>query len=109
MAGAFEASNELIQAKAQEFKQTHETLTALIAQLKRDEDAMTVGSNWQGGAKNAFNSFMERYYFQADKLNDKLMQTTENLIKVGSNYEEHDRDYAAQVNNQISSLDLPPV
>ncbi|MEU0540259.1 WXG100 family type VII secretion target [Nocardia sp. NPDC005978] len=109
MAGAFEASNELIQAKAQEFKQTHETLMHLIADLKRDEDAMTVGSNWQGGARNAFNAFMERYYFQADKLNDKLMTTTENLIRVGSNYEEHDRDYEARVKAQTSSLDLPPV
>ncbi|MET9488710.1 MULTISPECIES: WXG100 family type VII secretion target [unclassified Nocardia] len=109
MAGAFEASNELIQAKAQEFKKTHDMLMHAIADLKRDEDNMTVGSNWQGGARDAFNAFMERYYFQADKLNDKLVQTTENLIRVGSNYEEHDQDYKAQINAQVSSLDLPPV
>ncbi|WP_067543893.1 WXG100 family type VII secretion target [Nocardia crassostreae] len=109
MAGAFEASNELIQAKATEFKQTHDMLMGKIRQLKADEDNITTGSNWKGGAADAFNAFMERYYFQADKLNDKLMQTAETLIKVGSNYEEHDQDYAAQVKAQVSSLDLPPV
>ncbi|MEV6771358.1 WXG100 family type VII secretion target [Nocardia sp. NPDC051030] len=109
MAGAFEASNELIQAKAQEFKTTHEMLMGKIAQLKSDEDNITTGSNWKGGAADAFNAFMERYYFQADKLNDKLMDTAEKLIKVGSNYEDHDQDYASQVKAQISSLDLPPV
>ncbi|UGT39615.1 WXG100 family type VII secretion target [Nocardia yamanashiensis] len=109
MAGAFEASNELIQAKAQEFKKTHETLMIMIRDLKRDEDNMTVGSKWEGEARKAFNAFMERYYFQADKLNDKLMQTSENLIKAGSSYEDHDRDYSAQVNAQMSSLDLPAV
>ena len=40
---------------------------------------------------------------------DKLMQTAENLIKVGSQYEEHDQDYKSQINAQVSSLDLPPV
>ncbi|MFI1915116.1 WXG100 family type VII secretion target [Nocardia sp. NPDC020380] len=109
MAGAFEASNELIQAKAQEFKQTHQELMQLISDLKRDEEATTVGSKWEGGARQAFDAFMQRYYYQAEKLNDKLMNTAENLVKVGSNYEEHDQNYASQVNAQISSLDLPPV
>ncbi|WP_196054493.1 WXG100 family type VII secretion target [Nocardia aurantiaca] len=109
MAGAFEASNELIQAKAQEFQNTHDMLMHAITDLKRDEDSMVAGSNWRGGAADAFNAFMQRYYFQADKLNDKLMHTAETLIKVGSNYEEHDRDYESKVNAQISSLDLPAV
>ncbi|MFJ9370246.1 WXG100 family type VII secretion target [Nocardia sp. NPDC101769] len=109
MAGAFEASNELIQAKAQEFQQTHDMLMHAITDLKRDEDSMVAGSNWRGGAADAFNAFMQRYYFQADKLNDKLMHTAETLIKVGSNYEEHDRNYESKVDAQISSLDLPAV
>ena len=109
MAGAFEASNELIQAKAQEFQQTHDMLMHAIADLKRDEDTMVAGANWRGGAADAFNAFMQRYYFQADKLNDKLMHTTETLIKVGSHYEEHDNDYESKVDAQISSLDLPAV
>ncbi|MGW4117374.1 WXG100 family type VII secretion target [Nocardia sp. NPDC004711] len=105
MAGAFEASNELIQAKAQEFQQTHDMLMHAIADLKRDEDSMVAGANWRGGAADAFNAFMQRYYFQADK----LVHTAETLIKVGSNYEEHDKDYESKVNAQISSLDLPAV
>ncbi|MGW4243792.1 WXG100 family type VII secretion target [Nocardia sp. NPDC004722] len=109
MAGAFEASNDLIQAKAQEFQKTHEMLMHTIADLKRDEENMVAGSNWKGGAADAFNAFMQRYYYQADKLNDKLMHTAETLIKVGSNYEDHDQDYKAKVNAQMSSLDLPAV
>ncbi|GAA5067423.1 WXG100 family type VII secretion target [Nocardia callitridis] len=109
MAGQLNASNELIKQKAKEFQDQHNSLMAAIRQLKTDEDNVTNGANWQGAARDAFNAFMERYYVQADKLNDKLMETSEKLIKAGSSYEDQDTDFASKVQAQVSSLDLPAV
>ncbi|MFQ6324551.1 WXG100 family type VII secretion target [Nocardia sp. NBC_01009] len=108
-AGHLEASPELIAQKAKEFQEQHNSLMIAIRTLKADEDNVTNGANWQGAARDAFNAFMERYYFQADKLNDKLMETSEKLIKAGSSFESQDTDFAQQVQAQVSSLDLPPV
>ncbi|MGO4615579.1 WXG100 family type VII secretion target [Nocardia sp. 2YAB30] len=109
MAGSLSADNALIGQKAKEFQEQHNNLMLAIRQLKTDEDNVTNGANWQGQARDAFNAFMERYYFQADKLNDKLMETSEKLIKAGSTYEDQDTDFAQQVQAQVSSLELPPV
>ncbi|MEV0293278.1 WXG100 family type VII secretion target [Nocardia sp. NPDC050710] len=109
MAGQLKADNALIGQKAKEFQEQHNNLMLAIRQLKTDEDNVTNGANWQGMARDAFNAFMERYYVQADKLNDKLMETSEKLIKAGSSYEDQDTDFAQKVQAQVSSLDLPAV
>jgi WXG100 family type VII secretion target len=108
-AGHLDASPELIAQKAKEFQEQHNNLMLAIRQLKSDEDNVTNGASWNGKARDAFNAFMERYYFQADKLNDKLMETSEKLIKAGSSFEDQDLDFSRQVQAQVSSLDLPAV
>ncbi|MGW4736704.1 WXG100 family type VII secretion target [Nocardia xishanensis] len=105
----FSADTEGINAKAKQFQEQHDRLMQAIRQLKSDEDNVTNGANWQGAARDAFNAFMERYYFQADKMNDKLMETSEKLLKMSSSFSEHDQDHAAKVQAQVSSLDLPAV
>ncbi|MEV0551500.1 WXG100 family type VII secretion target [Nocardia salmonicida] len=105
MAGQLDASNEKIGEFAKDIKQRHLDLMTAIRTLKAKEDQTT--ATWSGGARTAFDSFMERYYFQADKLNDKLLETSEKLVKAGSKYEEQDTDFAQQVKAQVSSLDLP--
>jgi len=107
VAGQLSASNEDIGKFANDVKQRHLDLLNAIKTLKAHEETTT--ATWSGTARSAFDSFMERYYFQADKLNDKLVETAEKLVKAGSNYEDHDTQFAQQVSKQVSSLDLPAV
>ncbi|MGV9820305.1 WXG100 family type VII secretion target [Nocardia xishanensis] len=109
MADNLKADSALIAQKAKEFQEQHSNLMTAIRQLKADEDAVTNGANWQGQARDAFNAFMERYYFQADKMNDKLMETSEKLVKMSGQFSDQDSDFASKVQQQVSSLDLPPV
>ncbi|MEU2256466.1 WXG100 family type VII secretion target [Nocardia xishanensis] len=95
--------------QAQKFREQHDGIMAAIRQLKSDEDNMTNGANWKGQARDAFNAFMERYYFQADKMNDQLMETADKLIKMSGSFEDQDADFSAKVQAQVSSLDLPAV
>ncbi|GAB2669973.1 WXG100 family type VII secretion target [Nocardia goodfellowii] len=103
----FVATTEEINAKAKEFQEQHDRLMASIRTLKSDEDNVTNGANWQGAARDAFNAFMERYYVQADKMNDKLMETADKLFKMSNSFDENVNDHAAKVQAQMSSLDLP--
>ncbi|WP_194817402.1 WXG100 family type VII secretion target [Nocardia sp. XZ_19_385] len=103
----FVATTEEINAKAKEFQEQHDRLMQSIRTLKADEDNVTNGANWQGAARDAFNSFMERYYVQADKMNDKLMETSEKLLKMSNSFDENVNDHASKVQAQMSSLDLP--
>ncbi|WP_194825944.1 WXG100 family type VII secretion target [Nocardia sp. XZ_19_231] len=105
MAGQLSASKEAIDDFVKTSEQRHLDLVNGIKALKTLEDQTT--ATWSGGARAAFDSFMERYYFQADKLNDKLLETCENLRNAGKQYDEQDHDFASQVKAQVSSLDLP--
>ncbi|APE33299.1 hypothetical protein BOX37_04190 [Nocardia mangyaensis] len=92
---------------AKEVEKKHGDLVGAIVKLKGQEDFLT--ATWQGTARNAFDTFMETYYRQADRMNDQLAQTAESLIKVGSDYEAQDVEYSSRISNQVSSLDLPPM
>ncbi len=107
MGGNFQASPDEMADFARGVEQRHRDLIARIVALKDDEDRTT--ATWSGNARGAFDGFMETYYRLADKQNDELAQNAENLIKVGSAYEEADRTYAERIQRQVSSLDLPPL
>lgn len=109
MVDNLQADTSGILDQAKKFRDQHDNLLTAIRQLKSDEDNMTNGSNWQGAARDAFNAFMERYYYQADKMNDQLMQTAEKLMKVSGTLTDSDSDFSRQVQAQVSSLDLPAV
>lgn len=105
MAVKASTSPQEIQTFANDCKQKHDDLMTAIRALKAKEDQTT--ATWSGNARQAFDSFMERYYFQADKLNDKLLQTTDSLLKSAKQFEDQDADFSAKVQQQVSSLDLP--
>ncbi|MEV6273867.1 WXG100 family type VII secretion target [Nocardia sp. NPDC051832] len=109
MAGELKADATIIAQKAKEFQEQHASLAAAIKQLKTDEDNVTNGANWNGQARDAFNAFMERYYFQADKMNDKLMETSEKLVKMSGSFQDEDDSFSSKIQAQVSSLDLPAV
>ncbi|MFI1240406.1 WXG100 family type VII secretion target [Nocardia salmonicida] len=104
----FSAEIDGLDSEVARFVQRHDQIAIAIKGLKNTEDLVTNGSNWKGAARDAFNQFMERYYFQADKMNDQLMQTSENLRKMSGTLTDHDQAFSSQVNAQVSSLDLPP-
>lgn len=105
----FSAELEGLDSEVVRFVKRHDAIAAEITKLKAIEDGITEGSNWKGAARQAFNAFMERYYFQADKMNDQLMETAESLRKMSGILSEHDEAFSAQVTEQVSSLDLPAV
>ncbi|MEV0707545.1 WXG100 family type VII secretion target [Nocardia aurea] len=109
MANSMKADATIIAQKAKEFQEQHNSLMIAIRTLKADEDNVTNGANWQGQARDAFNAFMERYYFQADKMNDKLMETSEKLVKMSGSFQDQDDAFSSKVQAQVSSLDLPAV
>lgn len=109
MVSSMKADATIIAQKAKEFQEQHNSLMIAIRTLKADEDNVTNGANWQGQARDAFNAFMERYYFQADKMNDKLMETSEKLVKMSGSFQDQDDSFSSKVNAQVSSLDLPAV
>ncbi|RBO88870.1 WXG100 family type VII secretion target [Nocardia puris] len=109
MSNGVNTDTAALSVKAKEFREQHDSLMIAIRTLKADEDAVTNGANWQGAARDAFNAFMERYYFQADKMNDKLMETADKLLKMSGSFNDQDQDHAAKVQAQVSSLDLPAV
>ncbi|WP_278264950.1 WXG100 family type VII secretion target [Nocardia sp. AG03] len=105
MAGQLSADHTQIADFAKDIEKRHSDLILAIRALKQKEDTTT--ATWSGAARIAFDSFMERYYYQADKLNDKLLETSEKLVKAGSDYEAKDTEFADRVKNSVSSLDLP--
>ncbi|WP_068057036.1 WXG100 family type VII secretion target [Nocardia xishanensis] len=98
---------EALKAFAQQCEDRHARLVAEINRVKAHEDATT--ATWNGDARRAFDSFMERYYYQADKVNDKLLQTVENMVKASNKFTDSDQVFQQSVQQHASSLDLPPL
>lgn len=92
---------------ANQCEDKHSRLVQEINRVKAHEDAVT--STWSGEARGAFDRFMERYYYQADKLNDKLLQTVENLVNSSGKFSAQDSAFQQSVQSHASSLDLPPL
>lgn len=101
------ASAQEITDFANNAKQRHQDLVEHIRSVQTLEEQTT--ATWSGQARAAFDQFMERYYLQAGKLNDKLAQTADNLLTSAKQYDTHDQDFHAKVNAQASSLDLPAI
>ncbi|MEV6658711.1 WXG100 family type VII secretion target [Nocardia fluminea] len=98
---------EAVKTFAQGCEDKHARLVQEIVKLKNLEDRLT--ASWSGEAKMAFDSFMERYYFQADKLNDKLLQTVENLATTSGRFSNADQVFKESVTTHANSLDLPAI
>ncbi len=104
---AFSLSTEQVKEFSGKVEARHAELMGKIRQLKSDEDQLT--ATWSGEARAAFDAFMERYYVQADKMNDKLLETSQKIMKMGNEFAAQDADFSARVKAQVSSLDLPAV
>ncbi|WP_225732484.1 MULTISPECIES: WXG100 family type VII secretion target [unclassified Nocardia] len=105
MAGSLKAGPKELEAFANKIQTKHDALIAEINKTRTAEQTTT--ATWDGQAQVAFTSFMEQYFTQAQKMNDKLQETAEKIIQSGRKFEGQDEQFAQQVKAQVSSLDLP--
>ncbi|MFF3224915.1 WXG100 family type VII secretion target [Nocardia suismassiliense] len=105
MAGQLEANETLIAKFAQNARDRHLELVKAIQMLDTKSDETT--RTWQGQARGAFDALMDNYFAQARKLNDTLDQTADKLTKAGQAFAAQDEQFAQQVAQQASSLNLP--
>ncbi|GAA5081701.1 MULTISPECIES: WXG100 family type VII secretion target [Nocardia] len=105
MAGQLEASETLIAEFAKNCRDRHNALQNSITALNAKSDDTT--ATWKGQARAAFDSLMDNYFAQARKLNDTLDQTADKLTKAGQAFAAQDEQFAQQVTQQASSLNLP--
>ncbi|MBL1075124.1 WXG100 family type VII secretion target [Nocardia sp. 2] len=92
MAAKLGVETENLRTFASECEQQHGVLEANIGRFKKTEDDIT--ATWTGSARDAFNAFMERYYAQAEKVNDKLLETVESLMKTSGHFSEQDQVFS---------------
>lgn len=105
MSEKFTCKPEQVTTFAHKCEDKHTELVTAIRNLKTYEDNLT--QTWNGQAKLAFDSFMERYYYQADRVNDKLLETIQNLIKISGQFADADAQFKQQVSSHTGALDLP--
>ncbi|WP_167472212.1 WXG100 family type VII secretion target [Nocardia arthritidis] len=105
MAGSLKASPDALNTFSKTIQQKHSDLLTEIGRVRTAEQTTT--ATWDGEAKRAFEAFMEQYFTQAQKMNDKLQETAEKIVKAGTQYQDRDDQNAQAVKNVVSSLDLP--
>ncbi|MGF6884066.1 WXG100 family type VII secretion target [Nocardia sp. GAS34] len=107
MAGQLLADHAAMDAFKQKMEDAHQKLIAHIQATKADQERTT--QTWSGAARGAFDTFMERYYEQAQAMNNKLANTAESLMKAGKDYAAQDEQFQQDIAKQNSSLDLPAI
>lgn len=107
MAGQFDASPELMDRFSKDMDAQHQKLIAHIQSTKNDQEHTT--ASWSGAARGAFDTFMERYYEQAQAMNNKLASTVDALMKTSKEYAKSDETFQQDIAKQNSSLDLPAI
>lgn len=107
MAGQLSASIPQMDKFKQEMEQAHGNLIKHIQMTKGDQEQTT--ASWSGQARAAFDTFMERYYEQAQAMNNKLANTAESLMKASKDYSAQDEQFQQDISKQNSSLDLPAI
>lgn len=106
-AGSLSANVEQLDAFVNKAKGYYDDIQAQVKFIW--EGKVMAGETWQGDAKQAFDVLMDRYASSAEKLSDKLLQTTESIAASSKEYEAQDQIFKDQVNKAVASLDLPPV
>ncbi|MBY8857930.1 WXG100 family type VII secretion target [Nocardia sp. CA2R105] len=107
MAGKLEANVDQMNTFSKNMEDQHQKLITHIQSTKADQEQTT--ASWSGQARSAFDQFMERYYEQAQAMNNKLSTTVDSLMKAADNYSKQDEDFQQQISKQNSSLDLPAI
>jgi len=107
MAGQLTVTLPELDRFKQQMEDAHQKLITHIQSTKSDQERTT--ATWSGGARAAFDTFMERYYEQAQAMNNKLANTVESLMKAGKDYGAQDDQFQQDIAKQNSSLDLPAI
>ncbi|TSE02106.1 WXG100 family type VII secretion target [Skermania sp. ID1734] len=104
MAGYLSADAEAIHAFSTNMRGKHDALNAKISQVDAASDATT--ATWQGSARLAFDNVMDRYFQLARELNQRLVETAENVARAGSSYVTTTEDHKSKIASVGSSLNL---
>jgi|GEM_PF-6572235 len=107
MAGQLNASPQLMDDFSKKMDTTHGSLLTHISSTKADQEHTT--ASWSGGARGAFDTFMERYYEQAQAMTNKLASTVDALMKTSKAYAQSDETFQQDIAKHNSSLDLPAI
>lgn len=107
MSDKLNASPEQLRDFAKEAETHYNDIEGLVKKIWVGKMAAT--DTWEGGARIAFDNLMDRYASTAEKLNDKLLETSQNLLKTSDSFSEQDSIFRGQVEAKMAELDLPGI
>lgn len=104
---ALNADKVALQAFGKEAEASYTEIEGLVKKIWAGKMATT--ETWKGGAQNAFDMLMDRYVSAAEKLNDKLLDTSQKIVQSSREYDSQDAVFQGQVESKMAELDLPSI
>ncbi|WP_280339147.1 WXG100 family type VII secretion target [Nocardia neocaledoniensis] len=96
-----------LQTFAKEAESSYNEIEGLVKKIWAGK--MQTTETWKGGAQVAFDQLMDSYAARAEKLNDKLLETSQKLMEATNSYSEQDALFKGQVDAKMAELDLPAI
>ncbi|MGA4785922.1 hypothetical protein A5780_30805 [Nocardia sp. 852002-20019_SCH5090214] len=101
----FHAEGDQLNAFAQEMEKKHQDIAGMI-QAAHGNATDLQGPAFQGGAGKAFQATFEQFLTAANKMNDALLQNSENLKSAGSKYAEMEEQNLSHLQQSANSPSL---
>ncbi|MGY0503304.1 WXG100 family type VII secretion target [Nocardia sp. FBN12] len=96
-----------LQTFSKEAEASYTEIEGLVKKIWAGKMAAT--ETWKGNAQLAFDQLMDSYASRAEKLNDKLLETSQKLMQATDSYTEQDAMFKGQVESKMAELDLPAI
>ncbi|GEM32059.1 hypothetical protein NN3_30660 [Nocardia neocaledoniensis NBRC 108232] len=104
---ALDADVAALQAFSKQAESSYTEIEGLVKKIWAGK--MSTTETWKGGAQQAFDMLMDRYVSAAEKLNDKLLDTSQKIMESSNAYSEQDAVFKGQVESKMAELDLPAI
>lgn len=104
---ALNADKVALQAFGKEAEAAYNEIEGLVKKIWAGK--MSTTETWKGGAQQAFDVLMDRYVSAAEKLNDKLLDTSQKIVQSSNSYDSQDALFQGQVESKMAELDLPSI
>ncbi|MEU6561111.1 WXG100 family type VII secretion target [Nocardia nova] len=99
----FHADAQQLGSFVQEMQQKHNDISEMIKRAHNHATTLQ-GNAFQGGAGTAFQNTFEQFLSSANKMNEALMQNSQNLKSAGEKYAEMEQDNLGKLNQQSGNL-----
>ncbi|MFC9873691.1 WXG100 family type VII secretion target [Nocardia salmonicida] len=96
-----------LQAFSKQAEASYTEIEGLVKKIWLGKISAT--ETWKGEAQKAFDHLMDSYASRAEKLNDKLLDTSQKLMQATDSYSEQDSAFKGQVQSKMAELDLPAI